>query len=71
MLALLAVSTDFGARDTSVYMYTHTSVWQCLLAFACKSLCQVCLLRAKIVIVLIFVVDFRDGAYMGAFYFEK
>lgn len=51
-------------------MYAHTTVWSCLLAFACKSLCPVCLSRAIIVVVLIFDVHLRDGAYVYAFYFE-
>lgn len=40
-------------------------------AFAYKSLCQVCLLRAKIVMVFKFDVDLRDSAYMDTFDFEK
>lgn len=42
-----------------------------VLAFAYKSLCQVCLLRAKIVMMFRFDVDLRDSAYMDAFDFEK
>lgn len=42
-----------------------------MLAFAYKSLCQVCLLRAKNVMVFKFHVDLRESAYMDAFDFEK
>lgn len=70
MLALLAVFTDFGF---SIYfcIHVHMPLYCNVLAFAYKSLCQVCLLRAKIVMVFRFDVDLRDSACMDAFHFEE
>lgn len=31
------LSTDFGSWDASVYMYAHTTVWSCLLAFCLQN----------------------------------
>lgn len=72
MPSLLGVPTDLRVSwDTSIYVHMHTSVVKCVLAFSCKTVCQECLLRAKIVIVLVFNVCLWDRSYMDVFYFEK
>lgn len=71
MLALLAVSTDFGSRYTSVYVYSCLCIIMSDVSFCLQITLPSVPFRGQNVMVFKFHVDLRESGYMDAFDFEK